>query len=211
MGFDSVTKFLEDFDISKLLPDLGSMLGKVDLVLRILVLLAPLVILGLGLLYFLTPPKEANHSFGYRFYWGMSSVESWLFTQKLAGAVWSVLGFGMLVVMAILCGSFKGMQAMPMVEKAIKYLFWELGLIVISCVVIDIVVIVFFNSKGVRRSFAKADAAEGKKRAPRKEVAEYDEDYDDEAYYEEEYEDGEYYEEEYPQSDADANGFYRPN
>lgn len=173
MDFQFITEFLEDFDISTLLPDLGSMLGKLDLVLRIAVLLAPLVILGLGLLYFLTPPKEANHNFGYRFYWGMSSVESWLFTQKLAGILWSVLGFVLLVVMAIICGSFKGMDAMAMVEKAIKLILWELGLVAVSCVAIDVTVMILFNSKGVRRKRVKKPVVQ-------EESEEY---YDDDEYY----------------------------
>ena len=183
MEFDSVTGFLDDFDISKLLPDLGTMLGKVDLVLRIGVLLAPLVILALGLLYFLTPPKEANHSFGYRFYWGMSSVESWRFTQKLAGAVWSVLGFVMLLVMALLCSSFKGMEAMSMVEKAVKYLFWELILIAISCVAIDVTVMVLFDSKGVRRSEKPAKEKKTEKLSEEYfDEGEFDEDFDNDGY-----------------------------
>ncbi len=183
MEFDSVTGFLDNFDISKLLPDLGSMLGKVDLVLRIGVLLAPLVILALGLLYFLTPPKEANHSFGYRFYWGMSSVESWRFTQKLAGAVWSVLGLVMLLVMALLCSSFKGMEAMPMVEKAVKYLFWELILIAISCVAIDVTVMVFFDSKGVRRSEKPAKEKKAEKLSEEYfDEGKFDEDFDNDGY-----------------------------
>lgn len=192
MGFDSVTKLLDDFDISKLLPDLGTMLGKVDMVLRIVVLLAPLVIMALGLLYFLTPPKEANHSFGYRFYWGMSSVECWRFTQKLAGIVWSVLGFVMLLVMALLCSSFSGMEAMPMVERAAKYVFWELIIIAVSCIAIDITVMVLFDSKGSRRK--DAPAGEGKpgrfeKNAPGED---FDEEYPDEFEeedYDEEYDD----------------------
>ena len=193
MDFDSVTKLLDDFDISKLLPNLGTMLGKVDLVLRIAVLLAPLVILALGLLYFLTPPKEANHSFGYRFYWGMSSVECWRFTQKLAGAVWSVLGFVMLLVMALLCSSFKGMEAMPMVERAVKFLFWELVIIAVSCVAIDVAVMVFFDSKGNRRS---EKPAKEKKEKPLDEEfedefdEEFDEEYLDEGEFEEDYDDG---------------------
>lgn len=183
MEFDSVTGFLDDFDISKLLPDLGTMLGKVDLVLRIGVLLAPLVILALGLLYFLTPPKEANHSFGYRFYWGMSSVESWRFTQKLAGAVWSVLGFVMLLVMALLCSSFKGMEAMAMVEKAVKYLFWELILIAVSCIAIDVTVMVLFDSKGVCRSEKPAKEKKAEKLSEEYfDEGEFDEDFDNDGY-----------------------------
>lgn len=194
MDFDSVTKLLDDFDLSKLLPNLGTMLGKVDLVLRIAVLLAPLVILALGLLYFLTPPKEANHSFGYRFYWGMSSVECWRFTQKLAGAVWSVLGFVMLLVMALLCGSFKGMEAMPMVERAVKFLFWELVIIAVSCIAIDVTVMVFFDSKGNRRS--EKPAKEKKARTFDDEESEdefdeeFDEEYLDEGEFEEDSDDG---------------------
>ena len=183
MEFDSVTGFLDNFDISKLLPDLGTMLGKLDLVLRIGVLLAPLVILALGLLYFLTPPKEANHSFGYRFYWGMSSVESWRFTQKLAGAVWSVLGLVLLLIMALLCSSFKGMEAMPMVEKAVKYLFWELILIAISCVAIDVTVMVFFDSKGVRRSENPAKEKKAEKLSEEYfDEGQFDEDFDNDGY-----------------------------
>ena len=183
MEFDSVTGFLDNFDISKLLPDLGTMLGKLDLVLRIGVLLAPLVILALGLLYFLTPPKEANHSFGYRCYWGMSSVESWRFTQKLAGAVWSVLGLVLLLIMALLCSSFKGMEAMPMVEKAVKYLFWELILIAISCVAIDVTVMVFFDSKGVRRSENPAKEKKAEKLSEEYfDEGQFDEDFDNDGY-----------------------------
>lgn len=194
MDFDSVTKLLDDFDLSKLLPNLGTMLGKVDFVLRIAVLLAPLVILGLGLLYFLTPPKEANHSFGYRFYWGMSSVECWRFTQKLAGAVWSVLGFVMLLVMALLCSSFKGMEAMPMVERAVKFLFWELAIIAVSCIAIDVTVMVFFDSKGNRRS---ENPAKEKKEKPLDDEEfedefdeEFDEEYFEEGEFDEDYDDG---------------------
>lgn len=183
MEFDSVTGFLDDFDISKLLPDLGTMLGKLDLVLRIGVLLAPLVILALGLLYFLTPPKEANHSFGYRFYWGMSSMECWRFTQKLAGAVWSVLGFVLLLVMALLCSSFKGMEAMAMVETAVKYLFWELILIAVSCVAIDVTVIVLFDSKGVRRKEKPAREKKAEKLSEEYfDEGKYDEDFDNDGY-----------------------------
>lgn len=149
--FDEVTGLLNGLDISNLLPKLDSVLGYVDAILRIAVLLAPVVIFALGLAYFLTPPKEANHGFGYRFYWGMSSVESWAFTQKLAGIVWAVLGLVLIIVMAILCSGFAGMELMAMVEKAVTLLIWELALVAVSCIAIDITVVVMFDRKGVRR------------------------------------------------------------
>ena len=149
--FEEVTGMLDGFDISNLIPKLDSVLSYVDAVLRIAVLAAPVVIFILGLIYFLTPPKEANHSFGYRFYWGMSSVESWSFTQKMAGATWSLLGLGLIIFMTLRCSSFAGMELMPMVEEAVKLLFWELILVAVSCIIIDITVVVMFDRKGICR------------------------------------------------------------
>ncbi len=201
MEFDSVTKLLDDFDISKLLPDLNSMLGKMDLVLRVVVLLGPLVILALGLVYFLTPPREANYNAGYRFYWGMSSVECWRFTQRVAGAVWSLLGFGLLVYMAMACGKFKGMEAMPMVEKAIRYLLTELTLLVACCLFIDLVVLVCYNSKGIFRFRRKVkEDPEDEEALPEQPVPIEDEFIEDEDFYDDvDFDDDEYYEEDYPQ------------
>ena len=151
MEFDSVTGFLDDFDISKLLPDLGTMLGKVDLVLRIGVLLAPLVILALGLLYFLTPPKEANHSFGYRFYWGMGSVDAWRFTQRLAGIVWGLLGLGLTVAAVLVTNGYPDMNAMEMAYNAISHILLQIALAFGSCIIMNIVLFVMFDRKGRRR------------------------------------------------------------
>ena len=46
----------------------------------------------MGLLYFFAAPKEANHHFGYRCYFGMGSELAWRFTQRLSGIVLGVLG-----------------------------------------------------------------------------------------------------------------------
>ena len=147
---DALKDLLEGFDLAALLPQLDTMLGKVELLTRIAVMVGPVVLLGMGLFYFLAAPKEANHSLGYRFYWGMSSVEAWQFTQRLAGAVWAVLGLVLTVVMALLCARFRGMEAMDMVWFALRLVLWELGLVAVSCLAIDITVLVFFDRKGSR-------------------------------------------------------------
>ena len=95
---EMIKSLLGDFDPTALLPDLGAMFGHLELLLRIAVLVGPLCLLGFGLWYLLAPAKEANHSVGYRFYWGMSSVEVWQFTQRLAGLVWTGVGLGIIVV-----------------------------------------------------------------------------------------------------------------
>ena len=71
---DFIKSLLSDFDISSLLPKLDSLLSKVELLARIVVMAGPVILLVLGLWYLLLPPKEANYAVGYRFFWGMSSV-----------------------------------------------------------------------------------------------------------------------------------------
>ena len=148
---DDLVKLVDEFDPTAFVPELNSLLGQVELLARIAVVLGPVVLLVLGLCYLLIPPREANHSFGYRFYWGMSSVESWLFTQKVAGILWGLLGLGMVIFMAMVCNGFRGMELMEIVMEAVKYILWELGLIAGSCILIDLVVFVAYNRKGICR------------------------------------------------------------
>ncbi len=94
------------------LPDLEHMFDKVEILLRVVVMAGPLLLLGFGLLYLLASPKEANHTLGYRFYWGMSSVEVWQFTQRLAGMVWTVLGLVLSIAMAVVGESYLGLPVL---------------------------------------------------------------------------------------------------
>ena len=148
---DFVKSLLTDFDPTALLPDLGKLFENLELILRIAVLVGPLCLLGLGLCYLLSPAKEANHSYGFRCYWGMSSVEVWQFTQRLAGLVWTGLGLVMSIVMAIICNGYRDMAQDAMVYSAITIILWELGLIVASIIAINITVIVLYDHKGYRR------------------------------------------------------------
>lgn len=151
MDIASLKDILNNFDPTAFLPDLSTLPGKVELAARIAVLIGPLVLLGLGLLYFLAPPKEANYTFGFRTHRGMASVEAWQFTQKVAGIAWSVLGLGLAIVMAILCSGFRNLEVMDMVTKAAIYILWEIGLLILCGIVIRILVVVFFDGKGSRR------------------------------------------------------------
>lgn len=151
MDFDALKILFEEFDLAAFLPDLTDVIGWIEMVLRIAVMAGPVLLLGFGLLYLLAPPKEANHGLGYRFWWGMSSLDAWQFTQHLAGIVWSILGVILTIVMAIFCNAFRRMEPMDMVWSAVKCLGWELGLTAFFCIAIDIVVICVFDRRGFRR------------------------------------------------------------
>ena len=161
---EAIKALTEGADLTKLLPDLSTFLGKVEALMRIAIMIAPLVLLGLGLLYFLAAPKEANYKLGYRCFWGMSSVEAWQFTQKLAGIVWSILGFVLCIVMTVQSGKFQGMEADAMAYLAMKYLLVELVCVVVSILLINLTVFVCFNHKGILREFLQRGSSQ---RSPR--------------------------------------------
>ena len=149
---DFVKSLLGDFDPTALLPDLWAIFDKLDVALRVLVLAGPLCLLGLGLLYLLAPPAEANHIFGYRHFWGMSSVEAWQFTQKTAGFVWTGLGAVLTVAMAFICNGYRDMAWEAMLFSAFTSVVVELLLVFLSTLLINALVILHFDRKGTRRS-----------------------------------------------------------
>lgn len=151
MNIDDIKGIMDAFDPASLLPDIGTITGKIDLIARICVMLGPIVVLVLGLLYLFAAPKEANHSFGYRTWFGMGSVDAWRFTQRLAGIVLGTIGLVLTVVMFFMVSGFGGMEVMDLVWKAVKCLLWEIGAVVIACLGINITATVKFDGKGRSR------------------------------------------------------------
>lgn len=152
---EKLVTLVNEFDPASLIPEINTILGWVELFSRLCVMAAPVITLVLGLWYLLLPPKEANHAAGYRFYFGMGSVEAWRFTQKLAGIILGAEGLVLSIVMFLICGNFRGMDAMAMVSKAITCILWELGLLFISHIIINLIVLLRYNRKGTLRKWVK--------------------------------------------------------
>ena len=68
-----IMDFLQNFDPSKILPNIAKLMTDAVIILRICVLAGPILLAVLGAVYFFLAPKEANHSVGYRFFWGMTA------------------------------------------------------------------------------------------------------------------------------------------
>lgn len=149
---DFLKSLLGEFDPAALVPDLEALFNNLDGALRVVVLAGPLCLLGLGLLYLLAPPSEANHVFGYRHFWGMSSVEAWRFTQKTAGLVWTGLGLVLTIIMAFLCNGYRELAAEAMLTSALTSVLVELLLVFLSTLLINTLVIFHFDHRGTRRS-----------------------------------------------------------
>ena len=142
---------INNFDPASYMPKIDSIVGWIQIITRVCVLAAPVIMLVFGLSYLLLPPKEANHIAGYRFYFGMGSVEAWRFTQKLAGIVWSALGLILSIVMFLISGKFAAMDGIQMLDKAVMCILWEIGLMAAACLTINIMLIVRYDRKGVVR------------------------------------------------------------
>lgn len=139
---------INNFDPASLLPKVDSILGWIELLIRLCVMAAPVIMLIFGLTYWFLPAKEANHEAGYRFYFGMGSVDAWRFTQKLAGIVWTGLGLVLSVVMFFVSSGFRGMEGPKMLDTAVACVLWEIGLMALACLTINILLIIRYDRKG---------------------------------------------------------------
>ena len=155
-GFmDQLASLIQNFEPESLLPQLEDVLGWIELAVRVAVMIGPIVLLVMGLAYLFLSPKEANHYFGYRTYFGMGSVHAWRFTQRIAGVTLGALGLILTVIMAIICGSFGRMDVMDMVWKAVSCLVWEAVLALIVNVAIALAAFLLFDRKGEYRKGKK--------------------------------------------------------
>ena len=125
IDLDAVKHLLDGVDPAALLPDVSTVVGKVQLVCTLAILVAPLVMLVLGIAYLFFAPREANYYFGYRTAFGMGSVSAWRRTQKLAGLVFGVLGLVLTIVMLLVSLVLPSRAPMDMVWLAVKCLLWQ--------------------------------------------------------------------------------------
>ena len=152
MTKEDLTSLLEGADLSALLPELDSVVDRMAPIMKIALLAGPVILLVLGLLYLFATPREANYKFGYRCYFGMGSVNAWRYTQRLAGLVFTGVGLILSLVMLLVTGSFGNMDVMDMLWKALKCGIWEAVIIGLSCLLVNFMVMFYFDSKGnIRR------------------------------------------------------------
>ena len=148
---DDILSLLQDFDVANFLPPPERFMQDLEWWVRLLVLIGPLVVLGLGIWYYFLPPKEANHSVGFRTYWGMGSVEAWAFSQKLAGLGYMVTGGVLTLVMFIISLTFQGENGFTMIIIAAVCIVIELLLVVALWVGLNVLIYRAYDKDGNRR------------------------------------------------------------
>lgn len=146
-----VKALMDGFDPANLLPNIDSIVGKVQLICTLAILFAPVIMLGMGLAYLLFAPKEANYYFGYRTAFGMGSVSAWRRTQRLAGLTFLVLGLALTIIMLLIAMTLGGREAMDMATLAAKCLLWQGVLALIAKGFINGLTAYTFDYSGRRR------------------------------------------------------------
>lgn len=148
---DEVLSLLQDFDVANFLPPPEQFIKDLEGWTRFFVLLGPLVLLALGACYYFAPPKEANHSFGFRTYWGMGSVQAWLFAQKLAGMGYIAVGGALTVLMGLVSITFRGRAAFAMITTAMICVVIELLIVLALWVGLNVLIYRAYDKDGNRR------------------------------------------------------------
>ena len=151
LDIDSIKAIMDGFDPASLLPELSEIFTTLPGICRLCVLIAPVVLLAMGLAYLFFAPKEANWYFGYRCYYGMGSVYAWRFTQRFAGVVLGVTGIAMSIIMFVLSANFGSLDVTDMVWKALELLLWEAGIGFAANVSIHLAAMIRFDRKGRHR------------------------------------------------------------
>ncbi|MCI6434553.1 MAG: SdpI family protein [Clostridiales bacterium] len=151
----SIKQMMDGFDPATLLPEISTIVGKVQLVCSVAILAAPIIMLFMGLAYLLFAPREANYYFGYRTAFGMGSVSAWRHTQKVAGCIFGGLGLVLTLLMLMICLTLSGREAMDMVWLAVKSLLWEGALGLIAVLSINSIAMYTYDYNGNRRRKSK--------------------------------------------------------
>ena len=149
---ESLIALVNEFDFAKIMPELDSVMGWIDLFVRLCVLAAPVAVLFFGLWWLILPPKEANHHVGYRCFFGMGSVDAWRFTQKIAGVLFTVLGVGLLAISLLVSNRFPDMEPMVMLDKAVVCILWQIGITLVLSLMINLIVALRYDRNGDLRS-----------------------------------------------------------
>ena len=151
MTIENIKQLMDGMDIAALLPDIMDIMNGIALLAQIALFLAPLILLGLGLYYFLLSPKEANFTTGYRCYYGMGSEEAWRFTQRLAGVIWILAGITMTLGVVLLRYRFAAMDLSQLMWTAIFCLLLQGAIVLVLRALIHFIVLLRYDRKGNKR------------------------------------------------------------
>lgn len=118
--------FLQDFDMTKLLPAPDKYLRTLEGWTRVGLLLCPLILLGLGILFRDYPPQNAEKRLCIRTRWSVSSQKAWQMTHRLAATRFIIVGGIMAAAVLLISLFFRLMGTLVMMNVALLLVIAEL-------------------------------------------------------------------------------------
>ncbi len=138
----------DNFGINDLLPEMGGFLGDIRFYLCLFLLIVPILMAAMGALRFFRPAEEANHSVGYRTFFGMGSVYAWRVTQWVSGVVFMGVGGLLLLAAIIQCFVMGAKDVGDAIVNMYTWLIVEGILLVASIVTVEVVIGLQFDKSG---------------------------------------------------------------
>ena len=151
MDKEAFKELLGGIDFAALIPDIQEILAFVGPTVQVLVMVGSFVMLAFGLYCLMIAPKEATYRAGYRFRWGMASLESWRFMQRTAGVIFSVLGMLSAIYMALFTRHLEDLGLMELMIQSCGYIGMQAVLALFGCLVTNFLVVLRYDRKGTRR------------------------------------------------------------
>lgn len=128
---------LKEFDFEKMLPELGAYVGGLKFWAWVLLMVAPVVLLVLGIRYSKNPPSDRNCAWAYANKRIRNDGALWVKAHREAGKTWTALG-AVLVAAGLVCGIlFFVVNALAATTIAVWVLVIELVLILGSKLIIN--------------------------------------------------------------------------
>lgn len=110
-------------------------------------LFIPLIMLVVGTLLFIFPPKKINNFIGYRTTRSMQSLEAWMFAQKHSGLIMAIVGLIMLIVTIVIYIPYYEAKETTISTLALIFTFVQLIVIMGSVMPTEIALKKKFDNK----------------------------------------------------------------
>lgn len=128
---DAIFSFLQDFDMTKLLPEPEKYLRSLEGWTRFGLLLCPLLLLAVGLLFRYRPPESADQILSIRTDWSTGSHHAWQVTHRIAGLRLTFFGGIMAAAVLVISLFFRLFGTEAMMTIALILVIAELVVILL--------------------------------------------------------------------------------
>ena len=117
-----------------------------------MVMLIPLLMLVFGLLFRRTAPREINYLFGYRTTRSMKNRQTWEFSHRLFGNLWSVFGACTLIASVIPLFFVLSSPKDVIGSTAIVTIFIQLAIMILPIPIVETALRREFDKEGNRKT-----------------------------------------------------------